>query len=83
MEKASREDQEKLDRNVQMTVGLSALKKVADIAHEIKRDDENNRRLVKRIITLSVILIALAVAIFIVFPHMGFSVLRTITANLH
>jgi hypothetical protein len=56
---------------------------VAHIAHEIKRDDETNMRLVKRIIMLSGILIALAIAIFIVFPHMGLSVLRTVAANLH
>jgi hypothetical protein len=83
MEKVSREDQEKLDKNVQMMVGISALKKVAHIAHEIKRDDENNMRLVKRIIMFTVIFIALAIVIFIVFPHMGLSVLRTVAANLH
>lgn len=83
MGEVSREDQEKLDKNVQMTVAISALKKVAHIAHEIKRDDENNIRLVKRIIRFSLILMALSISIFIVFPNVGLSVLRTLTASLH
>lgn len=83
MGEVSREDQEKLDNNVQMMVAISALKKAAHIAHETKRDDENNIRLVKRIIRFSLILMVLSISIFIVFPHVGLSVLRTITASLH
>jgi MFS-type transporter involved in bile tolerance (Atg22 family) len=79
MRSFTEEDKKILDENINKTIQIAALKKIADLVNQAREEEKDRAFLLRRFLITAGILTAIIVAVCIFSPQLGAAFLRLLT----